>query len=159
MSRYAQSLWRACGRVGFWLMWPLIYMVIGRSQRARVFVRCGNEVLLVRPWVSNGAWQLPGGGLKRSESAKDAAQRELREETGITLSLNQLHVLGESVAVREVGIPYRADIYSATLRDKPRVQKAPMEIVQFAWIPLNQLRTIDISPSTRQACALMEIAI
>lgn len=158
MRRYAQAVWRMCGCVGFWFMWPLIYVFIGRSQRARVCIRCGDEVLLVRPWLSSGAWQLPGGGLMRAESALDAAVREVREETGITLSKSQLKQSKEPIPVREVGIPFRAHIFQVILSKKPRVKKAPIEIADIAWISLDQLDGMKVSPSTKQARALIEIA-
>lgn len=45
----------------------------------------GGEVLLIRRGTAPrlGDWSLPGGRIEAGERAKDAAQRELREETGI----------------------------------------------------------------------------
>lgn len=43
-----------------------------------------DRVLLVRQVYESG-WHLPGGGLKRGESFGDAARREVREETGLSL--------------------------------------------------------------------------
>ncbi len=54
-----------------------------------VVVRDGAEVLLVRHSYLPG-WHFPGGGIKRGESASQAAVRELWEETG-------LRALGEPV--------------------------------------------------------------
>ncbi len=56
---------------------------------ASVVVFRGDEVLLVRrgkrPY--DGFWSLPGGEIQWGETAADAAQRELMEETGL-LALN-----------------------------------------------------------------------
>ena len=41
------------------------------------------RVLLVRQSYAGRKWVLPGGGLKRGETLRDCALRELREEAGI----------------------------------------------------------------------------
>lgn len=45
-----------------------------------------DRVLLIRHSYGSHRWMMPGGGLKRGEDVLKAAQREVREEVGITLS-------------------------------------------------------------------------
>lgn len=55
------------------------------------------RVLLVRRRVKEGSlsWQLPAGGIEDGESVEEAAIRETKEETGLTVSA--LRVLGARV--------------------------------------------------------------
>ncbi len=52
---------------------------------ATVIVRDG-RVLLVRHTYAELNWEIPGGGADPGESADEAARREAREETGVTLA-------------------------------------------------------------------------
>jgi 8-oxo-dGTP diphosphatase len=52
----------------------------------------GAEVLLVErgKGALRGLWSLPGGHIEQGETARDAALREIREETGIEAELSGL---------------------------------------------------------------------
>lgn len=63
---------------------------------AAVIVKSG-RVLLVRRRAKEGSlsWQFPAGAVEKGESAGEAAVREAREETGLTVV--DMKVLGERV--------------------------------------------------------------
>ncbi|WP_327223034.1 NUDIX hydrolase [Streptomyces platensis] len=57
----------------------------------------GDRVLMVRRRVKEGqlSWQFPAGGIEAGESPEQAAVRETREETGLTVEA--VKVLGDRV--------------------------------------------------------------
>ncbi|MER5480006.1 NUDIX domain-containing protein [Streptomyces sp. NPDC002734] len=56
---------------------------------AGVVVREDGRLLAIRR-ADNGTWELPGGVLELSESPEDGVVREVREETGIRVEVNEL---------------------------------------------------------------------
>jgi ADP-ribose pyrophosphatase YjhB (NUDIX family) len=55
-----------------------------------VFVRNAHGQVLLEKRSDCGMWGLPGGNLEPGESIADAAVREVREETGLTIRLTRL---------------------------------------------------------------------
>ena len=50
----------------------------------------GGRVLLVKHTYGRRNWELPGGGAEAGESAAETAVREVREETGLQVSVERL---------------------------------------------------------------------
>lgn len=126
------------GTVLFFVAYPLIFIAVRGSKRARVLVIAENHVLLIKEFIEKGdRWTLIGGGSKGSESLKDCAARELKEEVGIVVDPRKLRSLGESER-RSMGISYTACLYSITLDSKRDVKKS-LEIRDAKWFPLNKL--------------------
>jgi 8-oxo-dGTP diphosphatase len=64
---------------------------------AAAIITDAGRVLMIRRRVAEGelSWAFPSGGVEEGESASEAAVRETKEETGLTVEA--LRVLGERV--------------------------------------------------------------
>jgi 8-oxo-dGTP diphosphatase len=81
--------WQTAFRLGFpfaRLWWRLRRR---RHAGALVAIHVGEALLLVRSSYRI-AWNFPGGGIRRGETAEVAARRELAEEIGLTLEATLL---------------------------------------------------------------------
>jgi 8-oxo-dGTP diphosphatase len=99
------------------------------NQRVAAYaiVRQGRRVLLAR-WVGprGPQWSLPGGGLDHGEDPRHAAVREVREETGYDVRLDELLAIDSHRVVIEdapepldhhgIRVIYRATIVGGDLR-------------------------------------------
>jgi 8-oxo-dGTP diphosphatase len=109
-----------------------------RSTRIAAYALCvdGDRILLchIRPGYfsgdDEGEWTLPGGGVEFGEAPRDAALRELAEETGligeVEALVDVLSWLGRFVdpadQVEEhhgIQVVYRVRIVSGELRNEP----------------------------------------
>src|SRR5919198_6539791 len=75
------------------LDWRVVSGVIRRDTARVILAGPGDRVLLFKhplpmPWSREG-WLTPGGGIDPGETPAETAVRELREETGLVLSLER----------------------------------------------------------------------
>jgi 8-oxo-dGTP pyrophosphatase MutT (NUDIX family) len=119
-----------------------MYNLLFHVARARVLVMNERgELLLVRSWTGRNEWSLPGGGVQKGEAPERAAQRELEEEVGVLVPLEELRYVTTIVQ------QYEAVIYIATVPTTalPVVPHNRWEIMELAWFSPDGLPT-NLSP-------------
>ncbi|TQL66846.1 ADP-ribose pyrophosphatase YjhB (NUDIX family) [Nocardioides albertanoniae] len=116
---------------------------------AVVFRDAEGRMLTVR---KNGTekFMLPGGKLEPGESAAQAAVREVAEELGVRLRLEELALLGEfdSDAANEPGHLLRSTVFTWTGEVSP---DAAAEIAELRWASLAEIvEGAQFAPLTRE---------
>lgn len=116
-------------------------------SRVGAYVVCVRErsVLLVR-FTGVDRWALPGGGLDHGEHPRDAAVREVAEETGLQVALGPLLEVGSRVwddrayRLHMISIIYAGEITGGTLRHEVGGSSD-----HAAWVPLAEVAGLDRS--------------
>ncbi len=118
-----------------------------------VVVRKDDAVLLIQRGnpPRRGDWGLPGGALELGETLRDAAQREVREECGIEIVLDDvidavdiiLHDDAGNVQYHYALVDFSATYVSGDLR-------AASDVLDTRWVSLSELSAFPLPEMTRQ---------
>ncbi|KAB1155384.1 NUDIX domain-containing protein [Tenacibaculum aiptasiae] len=98
------------------------------------------SVLLIKRGVNpyKGSWALPGGLVLENESLEDAVQRELQEETGVTIDyLEQLYTFG--TPGRDPRNRVVSVTYFALVRPNNFKISADTDADEVQWFSINEL--------------------
>lgn len=142
---------KVLGWLCYWCVWPIAFIVQRKSHRVRVALIYTDYVLCIRSRCRTSHWQLPGGGIKRTESIRQAAIREVFEEVGITIRDNQL--IGCPVTnITDKGLKYTMHPFIVKLSSKPQLTNLPFETYQVKWISLQTILhgRMRVMPSVEQ---------
>ena len=104
---------------------------------AYVAVWSRGRLLLIRNSYKSGC-TLPAGGLKRGESHREAARRELAEEVGIEVSEDQLEFVCEVEIKNRYGSD-RSHFFELQLPEDPQVVLDRREVIAWEFCPAEAL--------------------
>ncbi|MDL2341859.1 MAG: NUDIX hydrolase [Patescibacteria group bacterium] len=152
MRQLARQSWIVIGRLAYFITQPGIKLVVHGSQRTRVLVVCDDDYLVVKHWLGNNNWMLPGGGCHKNEAPLDAAQRELHEELGLDLG-NEVFEHQGQYDCNDGGFRFSFDLYLVRLSERPQLQLQRIEILNAQWFSRTAVLPDPASPEVFQALA------
>jgi len=127
-----------------------------RTRGALVAVWNQGELLLVRnsyvPYYS-----LPGGYLRRNETGRQAAIRELAEEIGVNRSEGELELVLSEINEWE-GKRDGVEIFALEVPERPSVHIDQREVIEAAWFAPEQALRLELFPPIRRAIELRTAA-
>jgi 8-oxo-dGTP diphosphatase len=137
-------------------LWQLAYAIAYRLLRIWWFLRRpahhgalvalwhDGEILVLRSSY-RGGWSLPGGGIARGESPREAATRELREEIGLAVAPDALHEAQALALVWERRSDHTT-IFELALAQRPTLRLDNREIVGAAFRPPDTIAPDEVAP-------------
>lgn len=138
------------------------YQHLDRTIVAALLISADNKLLLGKKSQDGtypNCWHLPGGGVKVGETLEQALIREVKEETGLDISREQLALVdeegrgthlkrkakGQPITVRmdfkvfKVLLPQRASGLQVTAGD---------DLVELQWVDVDKLGELQHTPTS-----------
>lgn len=114
----------------------------GRCRAGALIIR--NQRLLTYYFNYDGKkfWRIPGGGIEPNETPEQAAQRELREELDLAITIRRQ--FGPYFRPNKSEWYFLAETFSAKLPVDN--SEAPEDFGKINWLPLQNLAACDLKP-------------
>jgi len=100
-------------------------------------VKFKKQILLLHRTEDVDVWEAPGGKIRYGESPKNAALRELKEETGLKIKDAKLFSVGSTTYSNIMQIPI---FYLVEMKIKPEIKIK--EHVAYRWFSLNDIKKL-----------------
>lgn len=140
------------GRISYLVLLPIMRIAIRRTNRVYVCLLNKNKVLLVKGWLGNNKWVLPGGGVNKGEKLEEALSREVYEELGIKLTTQKLKLI-KTGNWKSDNLGHRYSIYFIKYHGViAKVKK--IEITDASWVGIDRLNNDNTSLEVLEAISL-----
>ena len=110
-----------------------------------------NEALMIRTHKWSGKWGIPGGKIKRGETALAALRREIKEETNLAVKDIEFVLVQDCISSKEF---YR-DAHFVLLNYVCRAAGKKLDVVlndegfEFRWVPLAAVKKLKLNKPTK----------
>lgn len=123
---------------------------IGKVAQKAIIVKDG-RVLITRDPHDDAVWELPGGRLNVDEKPQDGLVREINEELGVEILVEQV-VYVERFVHERLQEPHLMITYVASLTDlqKP-FTPSPDEVAEIKWVSKEELSAYKIFGNCERA--------
>lgn len=120
---------------------------------AGVVVNDQGQVLVIQR-RDNGEWQPPGGVLELNETVEEGLRREIREETGIEISIGPLTGIYKNMRLGVIALVFRCSPRGGRLQSSDETQQVlwmSLDEVERAINPAFAVRILDAFNETNHA--------
>ena len=98
------------------------------------------KILLI--FQNNGFWGLPKGHVEKNETEAETAVREVFEETGLWIALDEKNRFEFSYDIKDKNIHKTVVLFTAKVVDDSKFKKQDDEIAEMRWVEKEKVETL-----------------
>ena len=119
-------------------------------------IRRTNKILITRRFDDvhlPGYWEFPGGKVEANESLESALEREIREELGVKIRVeDEFFTTEHAYPSRTV----RLHFFNCSVRDG---EPTPLEVADLRWVEPGELHQFQFPPADEQLIKRLQGAV
>ncbi len=111
-----------------------------------------NEHILLHRQANDNYWALPGGRVVLGEASKESIKREMREELGVDVQVEQLLMLNENFfpykewKFHEMGLYYKVTSNDKAIFQQGEFYGMEGDRLLYKWFPITELSNVELYP-------------
>lgn len=116
------------------------------GTRSCVAILDGGNILMVRQvYKGEEIWTLPGGSIREGETAVEAAFREVKEETNLTVAIKARLIEAYNERIAGMYHCFLGEIVEGEpmLGSSPELPEGEQELKEVRWFPLHEVESQD----------------
>ena len=137
-----------------------VKVAMKQTLTVRAVIKQEDKILLLRRSSGNpiyiGQYELPGGKVEFGEDPRAALQREILEETGHEVEVQQLNNVYSELDTRDLQHQYIVLVFLATLRQGGTIKIDP-DHDKYAWKKPSDIQLLDLTETTRLALQIESV--
>jgi len=141
------ALFRLGYRAAYWCACAWWFVRRPRTHGAAIALWAEGRILLVKTSYRE-RYSLPGGFVGRTEQAREAAIREVREEVGIVVPTDRIRPVYEQMLFEEHHYD-TLSIFETELSSAPAVRANGRELIWVGWKTADEAMELPLLPHVR----------
>ena len=107
-------------------------------------------MLMRYEYNGHSVYNFPGGNRENGEPIKETLEREMVEELGVSIKVNELILIGEVISKDQKADTLHIVFSCEIIENEPVINKNETSAIDLAWIEIEEITSLNLYPNIGQ---------